>query len=130
MKSELGLAAAKMALPRLIYYFYYYYFYYYYYYYCPEAEKPKTFRVATFYTQKLSGRSARNRFSRQAKKARFCLSQHCQRMRNECPLALIQYSKGQSSGKIQTVLNSSRKLAVIWKNSDSFETIRKIGNHL
>ena len=53
----------------------------------PEAEKPKTFRVATFYTQKLSGRSARNRFSRQAKKARFCLSRHCQRMHNECPWA-------------------------------------------
>ena len=50
-----------------------------------EAEKPKTFRVATFYTQKLSGRSARNRFSQQAKKARFCLSRHCQRMRNEAP---------------------------------------------
>ena len=26
-----------------------------------EAQKPKTFRVATFYAQKLSGRSARNR---------------------------------------------------------------------
>ena len=39
MKSELGLAAAKMAVPllvpRLIYYFYYYY--YYYYYYCPAS---------------------------------------------------------------------------------------------
>ena len=32
----------------------------------PEAQKPKTFRVASFYAQKLSGRSARNRFSRQA----------------------------------------------------------------
>ena len=31
-----------------------------------EAQKPKTFRVATFYAQKLSGRSAQNRFSRQA----------------------------------------------------------------
>ena len=31
-----------------------------------EAQKPKTFRVATFYVQKLSGRSARNRFSWQA----------------------------------------------------------------
>ena len=31
-----------------------------------EAQKPKTFRVATFYAQKLSRRSARNRFSRQA----------------------------------------------------------------
>ena len=30
-----------------------------------EAQKPKTFRIATFYAQKLSGRSARNRFSRQ-----------------------------------------------------------------
>ena len=30
-----------------------------------EAQKPKTFRVVTFYAQKLSGRSARNRFSRQ-----------------------------------------------------------------
>ena len=29
-----------------------------------EAQKPRTFRVATFYAQKLSGRSARNRFSR------------------------------------------------------------------
>ena len=32
----------------------------------PEAQKPKTFRVAAFYAQKLSGRSAQNRFSRQA----------------------------------------------------------------
>ena len=32
----------------------------------PEGQKPKTFRVATFYTQKLSRRSARNRFSWQA----------------------------------------------------------------
>ena len=28
-----------------------------------EAQNPKTFRVATFYMQKLSGRSARNHFS-------------------------------------------------------------------
>ena len=38
--------------------------------YCPslmaEAQKPKTFRVATFYAQKLSGRSARKCFSGQA----------------------------------------------------------------
>ena len=31
----------------------------------PEAQKPKTFRIATFYAQKLSGRSARNHLSRQ-----------------------------------------------------------------
>ena len=31
-----------------------------------EAQKPKTFRVAAFYAQKLYGRSAQNRFSRQA----------------------------------------------------------------
>ena len=31
-----------------------------------EAQKPKTFRLAVFHAQKLSGRSARNRFSRQA----------------------------------------------------------------
>ena len=31
----------------------------------PEAQKPKTFRVATFYAQKLSGRSVRNSFSQQ-----------------------------------------------------------------
>ena len=36
----------------------------------------------------------------------------------------------QSSWKIWTVLKSSGKLAVIWKNPDSFEIIRKIGNHL
>ena len=36
----------------------------------------------------------------------------------------------QSSGKIQTVLKSSRKLLVISKNPDSFEIIRKIGSHL
>ena len=28
------------------------------------------------------------------------------------------------------VLKSSEKLAVIWKNPDSFEIIRKIGSHL
>ena len=50
-----------------------------------EAQKPKTFRVATFYAQQLSGRSAQNRFSQKALKTRFCLSRHCQRMRNECP---------------------------------------------
>ena len=32
--------------------------------------------------------------------------------------------------KIRMVLKSSGKLAVIWKNLDSFEIIRKIGNHL
>ena len=32
--------------------------------------------------------------------------------------------------KIRTVLKSSRKLAVIWKNLDSFEIIQKIGSHL
>ena len=31
-----------------------------------EAQEPKTFQVATFYAQKLSGQSARKRFSRQA----------------------------------------------------------------
>ena len=51
----------------------------------PEAQKPETFREATFYAQKLSERSARNRFSRQGLKACFCLSRHCQRMHNECP---------------------------------------------
>ena len=30
-----------------------------------EEQKPKTFRIATFYAQKLSGRSARNGFSLQ-----------------------------------------------------------------
>ena len=39
-----------------------------------EAQKPKTFRVATFYAQKLSGRSAQNHLPRQAYKARFCLA--------------------------------------------------------
>ena len=31
-----------------------------------EAQKPKTFWVAIFHLQKFSGRSAQNRFSRQA----------------------------------------------------------------
>ena len=31
-----------------------------------EGQKPKTFRIATFYAQKLSRQSARIRFSRQA----------------------------------------------------------------
>ena len=35
-----------------------------------------------------------------------------------------------ASGKIRTLLKSSRKLAVIWKNPDSFEIIREIGSHL
>ena len=35
-----------------------------------------------------------------------------------------------ASGKIRTLLKSTRKLAVIWKNQDSFEIIYKIGNHL
>ena len=38
-----------------------------------EAKKPKTFRLAASHAQKLSGRSAQNRFSRQAYKAGFCL---------------------------------------------------------
>ena len=33
-------------------------------------------------------------------------------------------------GKIRTLLESSRKLAITWKNPDSFEIIRKIGSHL
>ena len=37
---------------------------------------------------------------------------------------------GFASRKIWTVLKSSGKLAVIWKNPDSFEIIWKIGSHL
>ena len=37
---------------------------------------------------------------------------------------------GKWSGKICTVLKPSGKLAVIWINPDSFETVRKIGNDL
>ena len=40
----------------------------------PEAQKPKTFRIASFYAQKFSGRSARIHFSRHVKKARNPLS--------------------------------------------------------
>ena len=36
----------------------------------------------------------------------------------------------QSSVKIRTVLKSSRKLALIWKNPDNFEIDWKIGSHL
>ena len=39
-----------------------------------EAQKPKTFRIASFYAQKFSGRSARIHFSRHVKKARNPLS--------------------------------------------------------
>ena len=37
---------------------------------------------------------------------------------------------GYASGNIRTVLKSSEKLAMIRKNTDSFETVRKIGNDL
>ena len=45
-------------------------------------------------------------------------------------LFLRNFFKWQSSGKIRTVLQTFGKLALIWKNPDSFETIRKIGNYL
>ena len=53
-----------------------------------------------------------------------------------CPLLqLLQCFKsfgqtGFASGNIRTVLKSSGKLAMIRKNPDSFEIIRKIGNDL
>ena len=53
-----------------------------------------------------------------------------------CPLLqLLQCFKsfgqtGFAFGIIRIVLKSSRKLAMIRKNPDSFETVRKIGNHL
>ena len=34
------------------------------------------------------------------------------------------------SGKIRTALKPSRKLAMIWKNLDSFETVQKIDDYL
>ena len=48
----------------------------------PEAQKPKTFRIASFYAQKFSGRSARIHFSRHIKKARNFLLQHIKKARN------------------------------------------------
>ena len=42
----------------------------------PEAQKTKTFRIAAFYAQFFSGRSAWIHFSRHVKKARDPLSRH------------------------------------------------------
>ena len=47
-----------------------------------EAQKPKIFRIAAFYAQKFSGRSARIHFSRQFKKARNPLSRHIKKAHN------------------------------------------------
>ena len=47
-----------------------------------EAQKPKTFRIASFYAQKFSGRSARIHFSRHIKKARNFLLRHIKKARN------------------------------------------------
>ena len=47
-----------------------------------EAQKPKTFRIAAFYAQFFSGRSARIHFSRHVKKARNPLSRHTNKARN------------------------------------------------
>ena len=47
-----------------------------------EAQKPKTFQVATFHAQKNSGRSARKGSSRQAQKGRNCPSRHSHKVRN------------------------------------------------
>ena len=41
---------------------------------CPEAQKPKTFRIAAIHAQKLSGRSARIHFAATRQKARKTLS--------------------------------------------------------
>ena len=41
-----------------------------------EAQKPKTFRIAAFYAQNFSGRSARIHFLQHVKKARNPLSRH------------------------------------------------------
>ena len=48
----------------------------------PEAQKPETFRIATFYAQKFSGRSAWILFSRHIKKECNSLSQHIKQVRN------------------------------------------------
>ena len=47
MKSELGLAAAKMAVPLLVPRLIYYFYYYYYYYYCPASSTTSTTTTTT-----------------------------------------------------------------------------------
>ena len=47
-----------------------------------EAQKPKTFRIAAFYAQNFSGRSARIQFSRHIKKAGETLLRHIKKVRN------------------------------------------------
>ena len=48
----------------------------------PEAQKPKSFRIAAVYAQIFSGRSAGLHFSRHLKKARNPLSRHIKKTRN------------------------------------------------
>ena len=50
----------------------------------PEAQKPKTFWVATFHAQKLSRQSAQKSSSQQAQKGRNSRSRHSHKVRNHC----------------------------------------------
>ena len=111
----------------------------------PEAQKPKTFRIASFYAQKFSGRSARIHFSRHVKKARNPLSRHvksafssllwwlgqCDTNKHmQCSsftLKWIEHLKCKCSADpwfaVQIVLKSSGQY---WNRTDSIETVRTI----
>ena len=72
-----------------------------------EAQKPKTFRIAAFYAQKFSGRSARIQFSQHVKKARNPLSRHIKKVRNP-------------SGKFQNRPDSFKTIWTVLKRSGQF----------
>ena len=83
---------------------------------CPEAQKPKTFRVETFYAQKLSGRSARNRFTTMPKNEySMFLSYNIIDMLIKSGLFWNRPENGKWSGKILRDLKLSRKWEMIWK---------------
>ena len=92
-----------------------------------EAQKPKTFRVAAFYAQFFSGRSARKHFLRHAKNARKYLSRHIKKMRNPFsdPFKTIQ-TLSQPSGPFRNGLDPFKTIRTFQNRPDPFKTVRTL----
>ena len=90
-----------------------------------EAQKPKTFRIAAFYAQKYSGRSAWLPFSRHLQQARNSLSR---RTDNERKCLSQQYIMhfDTSCDSIETVRIVLKPSGQYWNRLDSIETVRTV----
>ena len=90
-----------------------------------EAQKPKTFRIAAFYAQKYSGRSAWLPFSRHIQQARNSLSR---RTDNERKCLSRQYIMhfDTSCDSIETVRIVLKPSGQYWNRPDRIETVRTV----